>query len=200
MHFPWSAPPFCIYKEISKNTKENLVQSLLCKTEVKYLVESFHLFGQHSWSPDELKDTHLEEIACKEICMCMQFLAKLHTHAIGHAIFHGMQFCQDGCPLTRLDFRNAVQRDESSQLNIWPPFCTIKIWLNFPLYFLKFPLYLQKAAALQEKCLYNPNFFFNDFVWSIHSYIFIAVDQMWKNVFLEHPTIEVTNMLYFRKP
>ena len=84
-----------------------------------YSVVSSHLLGQHSWSPDELNDTHLAPITqydnCMLSCMCMQFDHKLHAHAF----ILCMQFYQDGCISSRLDFRNAVLVDESSQLNIY---------------------------------------------------------------------------------
>ena len=59
-----------------------------------------------------------------------------------------MQFCQYGCHSTRLDFRNAVLGDEDPELNKSIVFCTIKIRLDFPLYFLEFPLYLLKSAYM----------------------------------------------------
>ena len=166
MHFPWSAPPFFIY---------NFVRSLSFKNVYIYLFVSAHLIGQHSWSSDELNDTHLEAIACKENCMCMQFFAKLHAHATEHAILWSMQFWQDGCRSTRLDFTNAVLWASCLQAHIYIPFYDLKIILTFPLYFLKFPLYIQKGGALLGKCIYNPKYFFVGFIWSIHSYIFIAI-------------------------
>ena len=89
---------------------------------------------------------------------CMQI--KLHAHATEHTILWSMQFWQDGCHSTRLDFTNAVLWAGRLQAHIYIPFCKLKIRLTFPFYFLKFPLYIQKGGALQRKCLYNPHYCF----------------------------------------
>ena len=89
----------------------------------------------------------------------MQFGQKLHAHAI----FRCMQFHQDGCRSTRLDFRNHVLWDESSGQNKKSLFFKNKIRLYFPLYFLKFPLYLQKWLALSEIVILGPETFFGAF-------------------------------------
>ena len=78
-----------------------------------YSLVSFHLLGQHFLSQDELKDTSLAPITQYESCMRMQFDHELHAHAN----FLCMQFYQDGCLSSLLDFRSAVLRDASSQLN-----------------------------------------------------------------------------------
>ena len=96
------------------------------------------LLRQHSWSPEESKDTHIGKIACQGNCtadgLFMQFGQKLHAHAI----FRCMQFHQDGCRSTRLDFRNHVLWDESSGQNKKSLFFKNKIRLYFPLYFFEF--------------------------------------------------------------
>ena len=79
--------------------------------------------------------------------MRMQFLAKLHVHATLHAIFEEMQLCQYGCRSTRLDFRNAVLGDEDPPKNKSIVYCMMKLRLDFPLNFLKLPLYLLKRLA-----------------------------------------------------
>ena len=99
-----------------------------------------HLLGQHSLSLDELKDTHIDRIACIRNCMRMQFLAKLHAHAIGHAIFEGMQSCQYGRLSTCLDSRNAVLGDERPQLTKSRLIFEIKIRMEIPLYFFEFSI------------------------------------------------------------
>ena len=140
-----------------------------------YSAPSSHLIGHDSWSPDELNDTHLDEVACTK---------KLHVHAI---------FCKITCAcnwacnfmghaiLARWVSFNSSGLHECCPMS-WPltstyyiPFYELKIRLTFPLYFLKFPLYIQKGGALRGKCIYNPNHFFVGFIWSIHSYIFIAI-------------------------
>ena len=80
----------------------------------------------------------------------MQLFAKLHAHAIVHAIFGCMQLCPYGCHSTRLDFRNTVPGNDSSAVDNCGPFCRKTIWHNFPLYFLEFSLYLQKVAAIRQ--------------------------------------------------
>ena len=82
-----------------------------------YLILGLHLLGQHFWSPDELKDTHIGRMACIWNCMCMQVLSKLHEHATVHAIFEEMQLCQYGVLSNRLDFRNADPK-KVNQLHI----------------------------------------------------------------------------------
>ena len=71
------------------------------------------LWRLHSLGPDELKDTNLEIIACVKNFMQMQFLVKLHVHALLHAIIFVIQFCHYGCLSTRLDIRNT-----DSQVNL----------------------------------------------------------------------------------
>ena len=142
MYLPQSAPPFCICKENFKNTKEKSVWSLTHKTVYIYVLVSGQLIGQHSWSPDELNDTHLARIACH-----IKLHAQLHAHAIWQEIactcnFLCMQLPQDGCRPTRMSFRNAVLWDGHSQPDKYAHFCTILIRVNFPLYYLKFPLYI----------------------------------------------------------
>ena len=187
---------FVYTKEISKkNTKENSVRSLPYKNEYIYLLVNAYLIGQHSWSPDELNDTHLARIACH---------IKLHAHAIWQEIactcnFLCMQLPQDGCRPTRMNFRNAVLWDGHSQPDKYAHFCTILIRVNFPLNYLKFPLYIQNSGALQEKCIYNPNSFFVGFIWSIHSYICIAIYKKRKFIFLEHP-ISIPGLIRLRLP
>ena len=104
-------------KEMAKYTKENYIRSFFDKIVVTYSVPSAHLSGHDSWSPDELKDTHIGKIACNANCtpygLFMQFGQQLHASAI----FHRMQFWYDGYLSTLLDFRNPVPRDESSGLN-----------------------------------------------------------------------------------
>ena len=56
-------------------------------------------------------------------------------------------------------------------------------WGNFPLLFI-LPLNLAAVSTIAMK---NPNFFFADFLCSIHSYILIAFIFNWKMIFLEHP-------------
>ena len=130
-----------------------------------------------------MNDAHLARIACFIILH-----AQLQAHAIWQKIACTCNYLcrhlpQDGCRSTRLNFRNAVQANK--YIHFWK----IEIGLNFPLYFLKFPLYIQNSGALQGKCIYNPNYFFVSFIWSIHSYIFIAVYKKWKFIFLEHPIV-----------
>ena len=147
-----SASHFVNTKEMAKYTKENHIRSFFDKIVITYSVQSAHLSGHDCWSPDELKDTHIGKIAWQGNCtvnsLFMQFGQKLHAHAI----FLCMQFHQDGCRSTRLDFRNHVLWDESSGQNKKSLFFKNKIRLYFPLYFLKFPLYIQNGAALQWKC------------------------------------------------
>ena len=94
-------------KEVQKNTKENPILTSLHKILVIFLFLGLHLLGQHSWSVDELKDTHIGRIACTE-----KLHTQLHAHAIWQKIacacnLQGMQSYQDGCLSTRLDFSNA---------------------------------------------------------------------------------------------
>ena len=104
-------------KEMAKYTEENHIWSFFDKIVVTYSVQSAHLSGHDCWSPDELKDTHIGNIAnhanCTSDGLFMQFGRKLHASAI----FHCMQFHQDGCLSTRLDFRNHVLGDERSGQN-----------------------------------------------------------------------------------
>ena len=170
---------FVYTKEISKNTKENFVRSLSFKNVYIYLFVSAHLIGQHSWSSDELNDTHLEAIACKENCMCMQFFAKLHAHATEHAIVYGMQFWQEGCHSTRLDFRNAVLWDGHSQANKYIHFCKIKIRLDFPLYCFKFTLYIKNGGALKGKSIYNHNHYFAHCIYGPYTATFSKSEKVY---------------------
>ena len=89
----------------------------------------------------------------------MHFGQKLHASAI----FCCMQFHQDGCLSTRLDFRNHVLRDERLGQNKKTLFLKKKNRLYFPLYFLKFPLYLQKWLALSEIVILGPATFVGAF-------------------------------------
>ena len=110
----------------------------------------------HSWDPTASFDTHIGKIACHGNCtpdgLFMQFGQKLHASAI----FCCMQFHRDGCLSTRLDFRNHVLRDERLGQNKTPLFLKKENRLYFPLYFLKFPLYLQNWLALSEIVILGP--------------------------------------------
>ena len=132
-HFPWSAPPFCIYKGNFKKYKGKF--SLI-----------FNL--QNGIYICALKRPAHRKVACTCNFLCMQLP-------------------QDGCRSTRLNFRNAVLWDGHSQTNKYIHFWKIKIWRNFPLYFLKFSLYKQNSGALQGKCIYNHNYFFVGFMIDI---------------------------------
>ena len=92
---------------------------------------------------------------CMHNWMLMQYGKKLHAHAIVcqiacawncacnfwvHAIFGCMQLCQYGCRSTRLDFRNDVLGDEYPK-NDSIVYCTMKLRLDFLLYYFELPLY-----------------------------------------------------------
>ena len=99
------------------------------------LVVASHLLGQHSLSPDELKDAHIGRIACPQ-----KLHAQLHAHAIWPKIacacnFLCMQSCRYGCLSTRLNLRNAVLGDEQPQLNKVLLVCETKKIMEFPLSF-----------------------------------------------------------------
>ena len=173
---------------MAKYTKENYIWPFFDKIVVTYLVPSAHLSGHDSWSPDELKDTHIGKIACHANCMLdglfMQFGQKLHASAI----FCCMQFHQDGCLSTRLDFRNHVLGDERSGQNKKTLFLKKKNRLYFPLYFLKFPLYLQKWLALSEIVILGPETFCVAF-WYLSPWHTEIGARNSKNLFLWHTLV-----------
>ena len=126
-------------KEIIKYTKENIIF---------IMQNTIDLFNSGSSSPRTafLKSRRVDRHPYWHNCICSKIACIVACACNLAKNCMRMQFCQYGCHSTRLDFRNAVLRDEDPELNKSIEFSTIKIRSDFPLYFLEFPLYLLKSS------------------------------------------------------
>ena len=107
LQYWWYARAFCKYKGSPKISKGKFIPIFILKNIGQLGCCGWSFQEMNSWSPDELKDTHIGQIACTE-----NVHTQLHVHAIRQKIactcnLQGMQSYQDGCLSTRLDFSNA---------------------------------------------------------------------------------------------
>ena len=176
-------------KEMAKYTKENYIRSFFDKIVVTYSVPSTHLSGHDSWSPDELKDTHIGKIACHANCtpdgLFMQFGQKLHASAI----FCCMQFHRDGCLSTRLDFRNHVLRDERLGQNKKNIIFKEKKQTIFSFVFFKISFVFTKMAGTFWNCHIRSWNFLCSFLIPIPMTYWNRSKKFKKLIFMTHPNV-----------
>ena len=149
----------------------------------------FRRVERHPYRQDCMhKKLHAHAIFVQIACAC-NWACNFWGHAIGHAIFEGMQSCQYGRLSTRLDSRNAVLGDERPQLTKSRLVFEIKIRMEIPLYFFEFSIINWKMLAFHGKLSKIQNSFFLESILLSPDKICFAFFNFNIFNFLEHPNV-----------